>query len=59
MISLTDSQLAQVMELAAPIPVEQRDAFLRLLAGELMLGPASCTGCASRCGAASCLGPRL
>ena len=35
MISLTDEQLAQVMELAAPIPVEQRDEFLRALAGEL------------------------
>jgi hypothetical protein len=37
MIGLTDEQLAQVMELAAPIPVEQRDKFLRALAGELHL----------------------
>jgi hypothetical protein len=35
MISLSDEQLVQVTELAAPIPVEQRDEFLRLLAGEL------------------------
>ena len=27
MISLTDEQLCHVMELAAPIPVEQRDEF--------------------------------
>jgi hypothetical protein len=37
MISLTDEQLCHVMELAAPIPVEQRDEFLRELAGELRL----------------------
>ena len=37
MISLTDEQLRCVMELAAPIPVEQRDEFQRLLAGELRL----------------------
>jgi hypothetical protein len=35
MISLTDDQLRTVMELAAPIPVEQRNEFLRMLAGEL------------------------
>ena len=28
MIGLTDEQLQTVMELAAPIPVEQRDQFL-------------------------------
>jgi hypothetical protein len=37
MISLTDEQLRTVMELATPIPVEQRDRFLRELAGELRL----------------------
>ena len=37
MISLTDEQLCHAMELAAPIPVEQRDEFLRELAGELRL----------------------
>jgi hypothetical protein len=35
MISLTDEQLRLVMELAAPIPVKQRDEFLRKLTGEL------------------------
>jgi hypothetical protein len=35
MIGLTDEQPRTVMELAAPIPVEQRDEFLRVLAGEL------------------------
>ena len=35
MISLTDEQLRQVLELAGPIPVAQRDAFLRALAAEL------------------------
>ena len=37
MISLTDEQRCHVMELAAPIPIEQRDEFLRELAGELQL----------------------
>jgi hypothetical protein len=37
MIGLTDEQLRTVMELAAPIPVEQRGEFLRALAGELRL----------------------
>jgi hypothetical protein len=36
-INLTDDQLRTVMELAAPIPVEQRNEFLRMLAGELQL----------------------
>jgi hypothetical protein len=35
MISLTDEQLRHVMDLAAPIPIEHRDEFLRALAGEL------------------------
>jgi hypothetical protein len=39
MISLTDEQLRQVMELAAPIPIEHRSEFLRALAGELRLHP--------------------
>ena len=34
MIGLTDEQLHTVMELATPIPVEQRGEFLRALAGE-------------------------
>jgi hypothetical protein len=34
MIGLTDEHLCLVMELAAPIPMEQRDQFLRVLAGE-------------------------
>jgi hypothetical protein len=37
MIGLTDEQLQLVMSLSAPIPVEQRDAFLRELAVELRL----------------------
>jgi hypothetical protein len=37
MISLTDSQLQQILELAAPIPIAQRDSFLRELALELRL----------------------
>jgi hypothetical protein len=37
MIGLTDEALRQVMALAAPIPVAQRDKFLRELAGELRL----------------------
>jgi hypothetical protein len=37
MIGLTDEQLRLVMELASPIPVAQRDAFLRELAVELRL----------------------
>jgi hypothetical protein len=35
MIGLTDEQLQQVMALAAPIPVVQRDEFLRRLAAKL------------------------
>ena len=62
-ISLSDEQLRTVMELATPIPVQPRDAFLRELAGELRLRGAGDVGpgelhrlCASRCGAASCPG---
>ena len=44
MISLTDEQLCHEMELAAPIPVEQRDEFLRELAGELQLRGADDVG---------------
>jgi hypothetical protein len=39
MISLSDEQLRHVMHLAAPVPIEQRDEFLRALAGELRLRP--------------------
>jgi hypothetical protein len=39
MLSLTDEQLRLVMDLAAPIPREQRDQFLRGLADELRLHP--------------------
>ena len=39
MISLSDEQLQHVMDLAAPVPIEQRDAFLRALVGELQLRP--------------------
>jgi hypothetical protein len=39
MISLSDEQLRHVMDLAAPIPLEQRDEFLRAVAGELRLRP--------------------
>jgi hypothetical protein len=39
MIGLTDEQLRQVMALAAPIPVAQRDEFLRELAVELRSRP--------------------
>ena len=37
MIGLTDEELQHVMDLAAPIPIEQRDAFLRSLAAELRI----------------------
>jgi hypothetical protein len=37
MIGLTDEQLQQVMAIAAPVPVAQRDEFLHELAGELRL----------------------
>jgi hypothetical protein len=37
MISLTDEQLRCVMDLATPVPIEQRDEFLRALAVELRL----------------------
>jgi hypothetical protein len=39
MIGLTDEQLQLVMSLSTPIPVEQRDGFLRELAAELRLRP--------------------
>src|SRR5262245_56433204 len=35
MLSLTDSQLEAIMAIAAPIPLERRDAFLRQVAEEL------------------------
>jgi hypothetical protein len=39
MIGLSDEQLQLVMSLSTPIPVEQRDGFLRELAAELRLWP--------------------
>jgi hypothetical protein len=43
MISLSDSELAAVMEAARPIPARDRDQFLRDVASELakyeLLGP--------------------
>ena len=50
------------MELAAPIPVQPRDAFLRELpesfafAARVMLAQVNCIASVSRCGAASCPG---
>jgi hypothetical protein len=35
MVSLTDAELALVMAACRPLPVEERDSFLRLLAVEL------------------------
>jgi hypothetical protein len=39
MIGLSDEQLQLVMSLSTPIPIEQRDGFLRELAAELRLRP--------------------
>jgi hypothetical protein len=35
MVSLTDSQLAAVMDAARPLPVEKRDVYLRRIAAML------------------------
>jgi hypothetical protein len=37
MVSLTDSQLAAVMDAARPLPVEKRDVYLRRIAAMLIL----------------------
>jgi hypothetical protein len=37
MVSLTDSQLAAVMDAARPLPVEKRDVYLRRIAAMLTM----------------------